>query len=495
MILDEPTSGVDPVARDLFWELIIELSRKDKVTIFITTHFMNEAARCDRISLMHCGRSLVCDTPDNIVAERKAATLEEAFIGCLEDADPESNKAASESCMQNEAPVEEEAPKKDGFLGWLSSKFSFQRWYTCYWREQLELMRDPIRATLALFGALILMIVIGYGINMDVENLSYAILDNDQTEKSTNYGLNLSGSRYFDQHPDVKSHAELDRRMANGELSVVVEFPPKFGKDVDDGNSPEVAFWIDGANPTRASTINGYAALVHNDWLNNLAQYSSNGSGANQISVQTRYRYNPDVASLPAMVPATIPILLMMIPAILAALSVVREKEMGSITNLYVTPLTRTEFLLGKQFPYLIFSMISAFLLIVMAVTIFDVPIKGSFLTLVISLLVYCVASTGFGLLASSVTRSQIAVIFLTMLGTMLPAVQLCGLTNPVETQKGAALLIGKIYPTTHMLLISRGVFNKALGFADLHHEFLILVVTVPIILGLGVLCLKKQES
>ena len=263
----------------------------------------------------------------------------------------------------------------------------------------------------------------------------------------------------------------------------------------DDGNSPEVAYWIDGANPSRASTINGYAGLVHSEWLKYLAQFSPDSNNAEQISVQTRYRYNPDVASLPAMVPATIPILLMMIPAILAALSVVREKEMGSITNLYVTPLTRTEFLLGKQFPYLIFSMVSAFLLIVMAVTIFDVPIKGSFLTLVISLLVYCVVSTGFGLLASSVTRSQIAVIFLTMLATMLPSIQLCGLTNPVETQKGAALIIGKIYPATHMLLISRGVFNKALGFADLHHEFMILVITVPIILGLGVLCLKKQES
>ena len=398
--------------------------------------------------------------------------------------------------MQNEAPAEEEQPPKtDGFLAWFKSKFSVQRWYTCYWREQLELMHDPIRATLALFGALILMIVIGYGINMDVENLSYAILDNDQTEKSTNYALNLSGSRYFNQHPDVKNQEELDRRMATGELSVVVEFPPRFGRDVDEGDSPEVAYWIDGANPTRASTINGYVAMVHNDWLNYLQMYSSESAGNELMSVETRYRYNPDVASLPAMVPATIPILLMMIPAILAALSVVREKEMGSITNLYVTPLTRTEFLLGKQFPYPIFSMLSAFLLIVMAVTVFDVPIKGSFLTLIVSLLIYCIVSTGFGLLASSVTRSQIAVIFLTMLGTMLPAVQLCGLTNPVETQKGPALLIGKIYPTTHMLLISRGVFNKALGFAELHHEFLILVITVPIIIGLGVLCLKKQES
>ena len=115
--------------------------------------------------------------------------------------------------------------------------------------------------------------------------------------------------------------------------------------------------------------------------------------------------------------------------------------------------------------------------------------------TLLFSLLVYCIISTGAGLLASSVTRSQIAVIFLTMLGTMLPAVQLCGLTNPVETQSGAAYLIGEIYPTSHMLLISRGVFNKALHFKDLYHEILILLVSVPVVLGLGVLFLKKQES
>ena len=206
------------------------------------------------------------------------------------------------------------------------------------------------------------------------------------------------------------------------------------------------------------------------------------------------YRYNPDVLSLPAMVPAVIPILLMMIPAILAALAVVREKEMGSIINLYVTPLTRTEFMLGKQMPYVLFSCLSFLMLVSMAVTLFNVPVKGSVTVLVISLVLYCFCSTGMGLLASSVTRSQIAVIFLTMLGTVIPATQMCGMTNPVTTQQGLAKVIGTLYPTSYMLLVSRGVFNKALGFAELKMPILVLAITIPIVIGAGIMCLRKQE-
>ena len=491
LILDEPTSGVDPVARDLFWELIIELSRRDKVTIFITTHFMNEADRCDRISLMHAGKSLVCNTPAEIVKQRNASTLEEAFIGILEDADP-ANVAEQASSMPEEIPAETKKsdPPPSRFMK-LDGIFSFQRWYSCFWREYLELIRDPIRATLALFGAIILMLVVGYGINMDVENLSFAVLDRDHTITSQNYILNISGSRYFIEHKPVSNYDELDRRMRSGELSLVVEIPPKFGQQVSKGDSPEVSFWIDGAMPSRAETINGYVKALHQKWLESRSLSSDNS----QISIETRYRYNPDVLSLPAMVPAMIPVLMLMIPAILAALAVVREKEMGSIINLYVTPLTRAEFLLGKQFPYLLFSILSCFLLIVMAVTVFDVPVKGSLPTLLFTSVAYCIISTGIGLLASSVTRSQIAVIFLTMIGTILPSVQLCGLINPVNAQSGAARIIGSIFPTTYMLLISRGIFNKALEFRDLVHPILILLIMIPIILGLGIISQKKQET
>ena len=504
LILDEPTSGVDPVARDGFWELIIELSRRDKVTIFITTHFMNEAERCDRISLMHCGRSLACAPPAELVAARKAPTLESAFISCLEEA--EAVNAASRAAAEGMTPAAEKGqpaaaakksvPKKAAPAWWrkFGEHFSFGRMYSCMWRENLELLRDPIRITLALFGALILMLVIGYGISMDVENLTFAVLDNDHSELSANYAINVAGSRYFIERPPVSDYAEIDRRMKNGELGMVIELPPQFGKQLEQGRSPDVGIWVDGSMPSRAETINGYIKAMHSQWLGQVRKrFGIPERGV--IDTEIRYRYNPDVQSLPAMVPAVIPILLMMIPAVLAALAVVREKEMGSIINLYVTPLTRLEFLLGKQIPYVFFSMLSALFLVAMAVTLFDVPIKGSLPMLALSLAVYCVISTGFGLLASSVTRSQIAVIFLTMLGTMLPAVQLCGLINPVDAQTGLARVIGGIYPTTHMLLISRGVFNKALGLAELRSSFIVLVLTVPVVTVAGALLQKKQES
>ncbi|MBR4672955.1 MAG: ribosome-associated ATPase/putative transporter RbbA [Victivallales bacterium] len=497
LILDEPTSGVDPVARDGFWELIIELSRRDKVTIFITTHFMNEAARCDRISLMHAGKSLACGTPVELTEARKAATLEEAFIGYLQDADPTSNaltpaqepiSAAPETIVESTP-----APQKENLVSHFFRKFfNWQRVYTCSWRETLELTRDPIRLTLAIFGALLLMLVMGYGINMDVEDLSFAVLDNDGSQLSMDYALNISGSRYFSEKPPVLNHAEIDRRMTSGELSLVVEIPPQFGKQVEQGYSPEIAFWVDGAMPSRAETINGYVKGLHAKWLESKALSSA---GLSTVTVETRNRYNPDVKSLPAMVPAVIPILLLMIPAILAALAVVREKEMGSIINLYVTPLSRGEFLIGKQMPYILFSTLSFIIMLLMAVFVFDVPIKGSLLTLVVGLFIYCIISTGMGLLFSAVTRSQIAVIFMTMIGTLLPAQSMCGLMNPVSTQEGVARIVGEIYPTTHMLLICRGIFNKALQFNDLLTPFIVLLVTVPIILGVGILLLKKQEK
>lgn len=496
LILDEPTSGVDPIARDDFWRLIIELSRKDKVTVFITTHFMNEAARCDRISLMHAGKVLASDTPANIIAAKQAQTLEQAFISYLVEAgaDDSAKQVESQSSGDKdhiERPKEKKNDQQSKIPG-----FSLTRMVGCLWREALELSRDPLRAVLALLGSAILMLVMGYGITLDVEDLHFAVLDRDQSGLSHNYTLNLSGSkRYFIEEKPLIDYKDMDQRMRSGKISLAIEIPPNFGRDIQRGDPVDIAIWIDGAMPLRADTIKGYVQGMHLAWLNDQAREKLGQQIAGLANVETRYRYNPDVKSLPSMVPAVIPILLLMIPAMLAALSVVREKEMGSIINLYVTPVTRAEFLLGKQVPYIVLSMSSFFILLFMAITIFNVPIKGGIFTLCISALAYCIIATGMGLLASTVTRSQIAVIFLTCVGTMLPAIQFSGLLNPVSSLEGSGRYIGEVYPTAHMLIISRGVFNKALQFADLHTSIFSLLITIPIILGMSILLLKKQEG
>jgi len=216
---------------------------------------------------------------------------------------------------------------------------------------------------------------------------------------------------------------------------------------------------------------------------------------ADLVTIETRFRYNPNVESLVAIVPAVIPLLLLLIPAMLAALSVVREKELGSIINLYVTPVTRLEFLLGKQLPYVLLAMLNFLLLAALAITVFGVPLTGSFLTLAAATLIYVAVSTAMGLLISTFMRSQIAAIFGTAVLTLLPATQFSGLLDPVSSLEGAGAVIGQIYPTTYYLTISRGTFSKALGFSDLEMSFLPLLLAGPVLLGLAVAFLKKQET
>ena len=492
LILDEPTSGVDPIARDQFWELMIQLSRQDGVTLFISTHFMNEAQRCDRISLMHAGRVLDSGTPAELMQRHGHGKLEDTFIELLEKAQgaEESATAPSGAVTPPIEPAQATAPTNHR----RPPRFSLARLLSYAHRESLELQRDRIRLTLALVGSALLMIIMGYGISMDVQDLRFAVLDRDQTALSRDYVLNLSGSPYFLEEPPLQGEADLDRRMRSGELSLAVEIPPNFAADLQRGRPTTIGVWIDGAMPQRAETVAGYVQGLHASYL--MEQLTLHGiTVPTPASVEVRYRYNPDVKSLYAMVPAVIPILLMFIPAMLTALGVVREKELGSIINLYVTPVTKLEFLLGKQLPYIGTALLSFLLMTAMAIWGFGVPLKGSFLTLFIGALLYVTASTGFGLLMSTFTGSQIAAIFGTALATMLPAIQFSGLINPVSSLEGMGALMGQIYPTGPFLTISRGTYSKALGLTDLWTYFIPLLVIIPVLTLASVLLLKKQDT
>lgn len=488
LILDEPTSGVDPVARDNFWQLLISLARKDGVTIFISTHFMNEAVRCDRISLMHAGEVLVTDTPEAIKASKSADTLESAFIDYLVEAQTPANQAQKpEQSAQESFSADKTTPPSKRAKG-------LRRLLSYASRETLELIRDPIRLTMSFLGSMVLMVVIGYGITMDVDDLSYAVFDRDQTSTSLNYRNALSGSRYFNEQPAITSYADMDRRMKSGELSLAVEIPPEFSQKLHKGEQVEIGAWIDGSMPSRAETIEGYVTGIHLKWLLQQASQASQVQSTSSINVESRYLYNPDVQSLVAIVPAVMPMLLLMIPALLTSLAVVREKELGSIINLYVTPVTRIEFLLGKQLPYIATSFVSFLLLVAMAVWLFDVPLKGDMLVLCIITLLFVTFSTSFGLLASVFTNSQIAAILLTTIGTMVPAVQFAGMITPVSALEGAGRLIGELHPISYFLTASRGIFSKGLGFGTLDFAVFAIAISIPITLWLATVLLRKQE-
>lgn len=483
LILDEPTSGVDPVSRNSFWEFLIDLARNDGVTIFISTHFMNEGERCDRISLMHQGKVLDSDTPEALTKKRGKESLEEAFIDYLEEATQEKIGDREISIAKTQNSVEQK-------------HFSLKRLFGYSYRESLELIRDPIRLAFALVGMVFLLLVMGYGLTMDVEDLHFSALDYDQSPQSRDYIQNISGSRYFLEQSPIHSQEELDRRMKNGELTVAIVIPPGFEKKILRGEEVEIAAWVDGAMPFRAETISGYLTGMHYDYLmQRIKETLGYLPALSNIDVQMRYRYNPDFKSLNAMVPAVIPMLLIFIPAILMALSVVREKEMGSITNFYATPVTKLEFLIGKQIPYVIVGMIGFFGLVALSVWLFGVPLKGSLTLFAFATLLYVIVTTGIGFLMSAFAKTQIAALAGTAILTLLPTINFSGLKDPVSSLEGMGAVIGTYFPVTYYINISRGIFSKAVDFMGLYHDLVALAIAIIVITTGSMLLLKKQES
>jgi ribosome-dependent ATPase len=493
LILDEPTSGVDPVARDEFWKLLVELSRNEQVTIFVSTHFMNEALRCDRISLMHAGTVLACDTPQKLVEQSGQKTLEEAFIRQIEQAIPPGNDPTPEDLAQVSGGPTAAAHRPP-------RGFSLARLRAYAHREVLEIQRDPVRLAFAFLGSALLMLVLGFGITMDVENIRFSYLDLDQTPASRELIAAYQGSRYFREvSPPLQSANEALVRLQGNDISVALEIPKDYGRDFQTGRQPEVAATIDGANPFRSETMRDYVSSLLNVYLEDQGRQQTVAEKSRRytlpIKLQPRFRYNPTFDSVYAMVPSVPAMLLILIPATLMAVSVVREKELGSISNFYTTPTTRIEFLVGKQLPYVAIGMLNFTILTIIALLVFDIPLKGSLPTLVLSSLLYVWATTGIGLLISTLTSSQVAAVFVTTVVTMLPTIQFSGLLQPVSTQEGSARVIGLLWPTTYYMHTSVGVYTKGLLFADLATDLLALAVFGPVLVLLTCGLLKKQEA
>jgi ribosome-dependent ATPase len=499
LILDEPTSGVDPIARDSFWELLIDLSRKQGVTIFVTTHFMNEGMRCDRISLMHSGRVLACDEPQKLIDGRGAANLEDAFIGYMEDAiaeaDAKKSQGGPKSDQATPAAVSKIASSQHAASS-SGASLGFVRTMAYAANETNQILRDPIRLAFAFVGSALLMLVFGFGITTDIENIRFSALDYDRSPESRAYLEQFSGSKvYFTPTETVTSAEEGLTRLQSDDVSLVLEIPPSFGRDFRRGSQPEVLAQVDAAMTFRGETVAQYVQGVHNEMLKDAGSVLFSGPPKYQADIQERFMYNPSFESIYSIVPSVPALLLVLIPAILMTVSIVREKELGSMINFYVTPTRKMEYLLGKQLPYIAIGMLNFFILVAMALFVFGVPIKGSFWALSVCTLLYVTATTGIGMVTSTFTSSQVAAVFVTAILTILPTVQFSGLLQPVSTLEGNARLIGSIWPTTYYMHSSVGAFTKGLSPSLMVQDMVFLACCIPVLWVISWFGLKKQEK
>ncbi|MGI0526708.1 ribosome-associated ATPase/putative transporter RbbA [Rhizobium giardinii] len=499
LILDEPTSGVDPAARDRFWRLLVEMSRRDGVTIFISTHFMNEAERCDRVSLMHAGRVLSVGTPEELRLARGAENLEDAFVAYLEEASAQQvMKDASSSAVgaeptgtldisEAEAASVPQPPHR-------SSAASLRRTWAFARREAVEVLRDRIRLAFALLGPLLLLVAFGYGISFDIENLRYAVLDRDQTYESRRFLEQFSQSRYFVERSPLTDEFEIDGRLRSGELRFAVDIPPGFGRDLLQDRQPQVSFWLDGGNTFPAEMARGYIqGVVLTYAADRYRQLYGRDPQMLPINVEPRFRYNQDFRSVFAITPGTIMLLLVVFPAMLTALAVVREKEMGSITNVYASPATVGEYLIGKQLPYIAIGLVSFVTLVLLAGGLFDVVPKGSVIALSIAALMYVFAATAFGLLISAFVSTQVAAIFGTAILTAMTAAHYSGFLFPASTLEGPGRVMGLLFPALWFQTVSLGVFAKGLEASALIREIAALLGFGIVFLVLARLLVRKQ--
>jgi ribosome-dependent ATPase len=428
---------------------------------------------------MHAGRVLAEGTPTDLIATEGADSLEGAFIAILEAAEPRAPVAAPEVSVD---------AKRAGSGG------SFRRAAAYARREAVEVLRDRVRLAFAFLGSALLMLVFCFGITMDVEELDFAVFDLSQGPESRAYISEIAGSRYFRPTPPLERAADGRQRLTAGDVSLVVELPPDFGRKLRAGEQTEVLATVDGAIPFKGETVEGYVAGLHQTFLDSLARDS--GIRQTEIArIEPRFRYNQSFESIAAMAPAMPAILLIMLPAVLTAVSVAREKELGSITNFYVTPTTRFEFLIGKQIPYIVIAFANFLLLAAMTIVVFGVPLKGNPVPLAIGALLYVWATTSYGLLIATLTSSQVAATFATAIASVVPTIQFSGLLQPVSTLEGGARTIGSLWPSSYFLHLNVGAFTKGLGWEALGPDILALACFGPVFTVLAALSLRAQEK
>jgi ribosome-dependent ATPase len=492
LILDEPTSGVDPIARDMFWKHLLHLSRDNRTTIFVSTHFMNEAARCDRISFMHQGRVLAIGTPNDLCKHKHTDDLETAFIEYLEEA--AATDAIRMPANDKVDAVEHTAQTKSN-----NNADSINYWFATVWtfavREGKELMRDKIRLFFALFGPVVLMMIAAWSVSFDVEHVKFAVLDRDQTIESRALVEHFRGSRYFTFTENLRNANDIDKTLKVSGARLVIDIPPHFGRDLLRGNKPEVGFYVDGTMPFMTENIKNFILLILNNY--GAERWRARGLPVAlqpDVNVAPRYIYNQDFKSIFAITPGMIMMAMMLIPVMMTALGVVREREIGSITNLYTSPASVRQFLVGKQIPYVVVSFISYLILVWLAVVVLGVPVQGSFFAMSLGALALICAATAFGLLISSFVKSQVAAIFGSAILSLIPALNFSGLLYPLSTLTGLNYWIGWGFPTAWYQLISLGGFTKGLGFVDFINYYLVLLAFCLFYVLLAGCFLKKQE-
>ncbi len=370
-------------------------------------------------------------------------------------------------------------------------------------KEWREIVRDRLFFTLAFVVPAVLTLLFGYGLSLDVENIPMAIVDHDRTPLSREYAHRFIDSRYFRFEGYADDERQLDRAITAGDLRAVIVIPPKFQQDLLASRAVQVQTLIDGTFPFRALTTKSYVTAISSAMtLDVLADTLARAGGITTaqaratlqpVALQVRYLYNQSVASIWSLAPKLIMAIMMISPPFLTALGVVREKESGSIFNIYASTVRRSEFLIGKIAPYVGISWLNVLLLWLIATLVFGAPFKGDFAFFMFASLLYVTCTTGIGLLVSVAVRTQVAAMMGTAILTVVPAVLYSGVLIPIPSLSAAAKVIAHLLPGMYYTDIVLGAFLKDVSWSGLWLNMVVLTLYAALLFGVGYVLFRKR--
>ncbi|MEG1499137.1 MAG: ABC transporter permease [Bacteroidales bacterium] len=351
-------------------------------------------------------------------------------------------------------------------------------------KEFYHIFRDKQTMLILLLMPVVQVFLFGYAITTDIKNSAIVILDSAQDEHSRRLIADLNASAYFHVESILQSSSQIDATFRKGKIKIAILIPEDFGSRLDEGKKAPVQLIVDASNPNEANIITNY---VYNIVGNYQQELLKNMPIAGVISTDVHMLYNPQLKSAYTFVPGVIGLVLMLICTLMTSVSIVREKELGTMEVLLVSPSKPIYIIFSKTIPYFVISMCNVITIVLLSVFAFDVPIRGSIALLIGSSITYIFTSLALGLLISTISKTQQIAMIISLVGLMLPTVLLSGLMFPIESMPGILQWISNIVPATWFIQMVKTIMIKGLGFAYIWKEWCILLGMTILFIAISV--------
>ena len=352
-------------------------------------------------------------------------------------------------------------------------------------KEVLEIVRDPITVWISVFMPLVMLFLFGVALSFDVKDAPLVIVDHDKSAASRALADQFLNSTYFRLAAAPEDERKAEHALMKGQARAVLSIPPGFGRRLAQGEASPVEFVVDGTYASTAAIVSAYGrAIIY-----------AFPSGSLQLPIQPEVRvwYNPQLRSRDFIVPGLFAVILMAFPPLLTALAVTREKELGTIAQIYASPLSKTEFVIGKLVPYAAIAFLQLAIVLAGGFLLFKVPMHGSLALLIGLGLIYVLTTVSIGLLVSTLVRTQVAAMLVTLILTLMPSFLFSGFIYPIFTMPKFFQGYSARIPTMYFVNISRGIVMRGAGLAELWPNVAVLLVYTAAVLALATFLLKKR--